>query len=340
MDVVEDILDSETDPERAEAKFIEIYRDPDTLGFMIGRLRSLPAMQPRLDLVRLAAQDYAEGRFYATTLVLLSVMDGFVNDVDAERRGLHARTEEEVTAWDDVVGHHRGLSHAHRSFIKSTKKLVTEEMSELQRHGIVHGMVVNYNNVVVATKARNRLFAVADWARSRAKQAEPKKEPPKLRESLAQVRKSVEAQKANDAWSPSTVRPGDAGFETNEVFVAASRYLAAWREKNLGRMATMVPRQLSESSVNKMAGEIRTQFEGFDLQHFEVVALDFNAPAVCEVDVTLTLAEGVKPGRMRWIRENSEGESVTPIEQGEWRLWLWGPHGMFNRAGDRDADAG
>lgn len=43
--------------------------------------------------------DYAAGRFYSTVLVLLTVIDGFVNDLDtAQRKGLHARSPED-TSW-------------------------------------------------------------------------------------------------------------------------------------------------------------------------------------------------------------------------------------------------
>ena len=128
-----------------------------------------------MPLVEHAREDYFNGRYYSVVLVLFSVMDGFVNDVDtSQRRGLHARDPSEMSAWDSVVGHHLGLSHAHAEFTKSTFKTSDEPVVELHRNGIVHGTLVNYDNVVVATKAWNRLFAVADWARSLAKEkAEP-----------------------------------------------------------------------------------------------------------------------------------------------------------------------
>jgi hypothetical protein len=64
-------------------------------------------------------------------LLLLSVMDGFVNDVDASRRrGLHARGPDEMVAWDSVVGHHLGLTHAHAGFTKTFKRTSTDEVRE------------------------------------------------------------------------------------------------------------------------------------------------------------------------------------------------------------------
>ena len=69
-----------------------------------------------------------------------------------------------MTARDSVVGHHLGLTHSMKTFRTTIKKRVDDEVFEVYRHGIVHGAVVNFDNVVVATKAWNMLFAVADWA--------------------------------------------------------------------------------------------------------------------------------------------------------------------------------
>ncbi len=120
---------------------------------MVMRLNGLEAMRPRLDLTRKALADYQSGRHYAVVLVLLSVMDGFVNDFEpATRRGIHTRTPEEMDAWDSVVGHHIGLSSAHRSFTKTIKATRTEEVHDLHRHGLVHGTVVNFDNVFVSMR--------------------------------------------------------------------------------------------------------------------------------------------------------------------------------------------
>ncbi len=120
---------------------------------MIMPLNRFPAMQSRMDLIEKARVDYQEGRFYSTVLVLLTVMDGFVNELDAHRRrGLHAREPDELNAWDSVVGHHLGLAHAHKTFTKTTSKTSSEPVFELHRHGILHGTLLNYDNPVVAAK--------------------------------------------------------------------------------------------------------------------------------------------------------------------------------------------
>jgi RIO-like serine/threonine protein kinase len=59
------------------------------------------------------------------------------------------------------------------TFKAPKKKRVDDEVFEVYRNGIVHGTVVNFNNVVVATKAWNMLFAVADWDSATTKAAAP-----------------------------------------------------------------------------------------------------------------------------------------------------------------------
>src|SRR5215216_6721000 len=247
------------DPAAAERAFIEIYRDAEALRFMIRRLNGLPAMRARMDLIEKARIDYQEGRFYATVLVLITVMDGFVNDVEpARRRGLHAREADDLATWDSVVGHHMGLTNAHSTFTKSNYKTSSEPLYELQRHGIIHGTLLNYDNVVVATKAWNRLFAVADWARSLKKKNEPPKPEPSWRELFHQIGRNEAAKKALAEWRPKTLEADDQAFAGEEVCKRAQAYLEAWKAKNYGVMASLISPMVAEDTPGKSAGVVRS----------------------------------------------------------------------------------
>lgn len=326
-------------PAEAERKLIEFYRDPEQLAFLVGRLNHFPQLRERNQLLERAQEDYLAGRYDSTTLILITVMDGFVNDIEVEqgRRGLHARDEAEMVAWDSVVGHHQGLTRAHRTFTKSFSKTSNEEIHELYRNGIVHGMLVNYNNDVVATKAWNRLFAVTDWATSREKQAVPTPPPATFRgllDAVVEFGKSQktreEAKRALDDWKPRTLTGDEDGFAEDAVHVMATAYLAAWQRKNYGAMAQLLWVHARSETASQSAGEVREQCEPFSLEGFLVKRLDFVAPAICEVDVELQLDGEVKPARLRWIREGEAGMGVAPNQPGEWRLVSWGPWAMLN----------
>jgi hypothetical protein len=195
--------------EQAERQLIAIYRDEASLSTLMTPLNRFEELRRRTHLIERARTDYFQGRFYACTLVLLTVMDGFVNDIDARRRGLHARDADDMNAWDSVVGHHLGLAHAHRSFTKSTSKTSDEPLYDLQRNGIIHGTLTNYDNVVVATKAWNRLFAVADWATSVERQAVDPEPEPTWGELFRGIARNDRVKRALDEWQPRIAVPDE-----------------------------------------------------------------------------------------------------------------------------------
>jgi hypothetical protein len=313
------------DADEAEKQLMALYT-PDQLRFMVKRLHRHEGLRIRMELINLALQDFEAERYYSTILVLLTVMDGFVNDVDpAQRRGLHARESAEMVAWDSPTGHHMGLSAVHPTFTKGTSKATGDELLELQRNGIMHGTQLNYNNVTVATKAWNRLFAVADWATSRERQAIVSPPQPTLRETVATLSKNEAARRALEAWSARIVTSGDAAFEHDEVHAVTASYLHAWQETNFGAMADYLSSLVEYESHAKTAGQVRAQFQNEVLEEFAILKLDHKAPAVCEVDVTLVVNGQSAPGRLRWIREDVNGTAVSPNEPGSWKVVTWGP---------------
>jgi hypothetical protein len=72
------------DAERAERKFIEFHRTYEWLPFWVQQLWGVPDLKPRLDLLKHPFLDYQNDRFYASVLDVVTIMDGFVNDVDKQ----------------------------------------------------------------------------------------------------------------------------------------------------------------------------------------------------------------------------------------------------------------
>jgi hypothetical protein len=326
--------------EDAERALIDQYKERETLRFWVGRLARFPELQVRMALIERAEADFREGRYYATVQTLISVMDGFVNDVVSdERRGLHARDEDDMTAWDSVVGHHMGLTHAHKTFTKTFRKTSIEDVRELYRNGIVHGMLVNYDNDVVGAKAWNRLFAVADWATSREKQRAVPKQRPSWRELLRSIDRNRRVRESLDLWRPSSALAGDDDFETDPVVVASRAYLEAWRAKNYGRMAALLSPLLTEDTPGKTAGMVREEFDETRLGSFDLQRVDHKAAAVAQVDISLTIDGERRLGRMRWIRTGPDDRAVAPNQDGTWRLMTWSATAMANERRDDAFDA-
>lgn len=318
------LLDEHESAEGAELALVSLYQDRDTLHWMIKGLHGLPAMRSRLHLVERAERDYVKGRHYSTVLVLIAVMDGFVNDFEPRvRRGLHARTPAELDAWNSVVGHHKGLTHVLPVFQRSFKALHEDEVFEVYRHGIVHGMVMNFDNIIVATKAWNYLFAVADWARAEIKRRTPEPPTKTWRETFTLIAENARDRAALEAFTPHALAKDDPGFEVNEVYLACSEFLKLWARKNYGHMHAAMASLMREDDGRGPA-KIREAFEAAALESFEILHLDFTAAAVCIVTVRLVVDDTAYERPLRWLRENEQNEVAAIGRPGSWRLMTWG----------------
>lgn len=328
---VKGLLDESADD--AERGLVALYKEPETLEQLIRTLTPFAGLRLRMNLIQHARSDFLAGRYYSAVLVLLAVMDGFVNDLDSEqRRGLHAREAEDMTAWDSVVGHHQGLTNAHQTFTRSFKRPSDEPVYELFRHGIVHGVLTNFDNDVVATKAWNRLFAVADWAASRERASVPPEPKPTWRALFRQIRENEEAKQALASWKPRVAKPTDEGFDSEPVLVGAASFLDAWKSSNYGVMARHLSALVQEDTFGQTAGRVREEYETTNLGGYSIERLEFEAPAVCEVHASLLVDGENRPGRLRWIRQLADGSPALPNQPGEWKLVLWSPYELINRA--------
>jgi hypothetical protein len=166
----------------------------------------------------------------------------------------------------------------------------------------------------------------------------PEKEPT-WSEIFGRINSNAQAKKALEEWQPTTIAPTDVGYEQEAACLRGAQYLHAWRNKNYGAMALLISQHFAEATVGKTAGMIRTEVEDYDLEEFTMGQADFVAPAVCEIDVELTLATGTSPGRMRWIRETTDRDPATPNEPGQWHLYLWSPGTILNRQPYEDEEA-
>jgi hypothetical protein len=216
--------------------------------------------------------------------------------------------------------------------MKSTFKTSAEPVFELHRHGIVHGTLVNFDNVVVATKAWNRLFAVGDWAASLERRKQEPEPAPSWRDLFKQLAANERAKRSLAAFSPRVVEADDPTFFDEDACVRARDFLVAWTAKNYGRMAEFISPRTTSGTPRRMAGELREEFSFHELGEFRFVRANREAAAVCEIDVELTLDAGVELGHMRWIRETDDGSPATPDVEAAWFLYIWDPWSMVTRA--------
>ncbi|MBI5949695.1 MAG: hypothetical protein HY875_16275 [Chloroflexi bacterium] len=328
VDRVEQLLAETPDAETAEGRLIEMYRDPETMRWWTMRLRSYQGLRERLHQIERAHEHYDAEQYDSCVLHLVAVMDGFVNDFEpGERKGLHSREPDEMAAWDSVVGHHMGLTHAMATFTKTIKKRIDDEVFDLYRHGIMHGSVVRFDNVIVATKAWNMLFAVADWATATTRAAEPTKPEPARGEIWATLKRHAAYKQYQRDFAATTLEASEPGFATDEMVVLASEFLRAWEHGRWGIVARFTPPILrGAKSDGEAARSAKETFEGHRLTDWAIISVTCDQASTVEIKIQARLNSRLTDLRFRmvfWAHDGTVG--IPRQEEGNWSLAVWAP---------------
>lgn len=318
VDKIETILAETFDAESSEQRLIEIYRDPEATKWWLIGLRGQDGLRERLHQIERARQHYDANQFDSCVLHLIAVMDGFVNDFEPGlRKGLTSRDPDDMTAWDSVVGHHMGLTNAMKTFSKTIKKRVGEEVFEVYRHGIMHGSVVNFDNLVVATKAWNMLFAVADWAAATRKAAEPPKPEPSWSDTWSTLKRLADYKKYEKEFISRTVTPSDPGFETDELVLRAKEFLDAWQHRRWGLVAAFMPPVLQDlQSEGEAARHAKEMFEQHDLTRWDVTSVTYDQASTADIRANATVNDENADVQFRMILWTMDGKVGIPSEEG------------------------
>jgi hypothetical protein len=335
VDKVEALLAETRDPAAAEERLIEIYRDAEAAKWWTLRLQPHEGLRKRLHQIHRAREHYEANQFDSCVLQLIAVMDGFVNDFEpGVRRGLTSRDPDDMTAWDSVVGHHMGLTHVMKTFSKTIKKRIDHEVFEVYRHGIVHGAVVSFDNVIVATKAWNMLFAVADWATATQKAAEPRKPEPSWSETWSIIKRNAADERYEKKFVASTLTASDPRFQDNEVILRATEFLDAWRNGRWALVSAFTPpRLLGSRSAGDAARHTKEVFGQHDLTNWEITSVTFAQANTADLRANATVNGDSSEMRFRLVLRTEDGNVAMPTDLGaRWTLAVWAPHTFFASA--------
>ncbi len=310
--------------DEAEQIIISWLQEDHILNSLIMRLNRFQDMRPRIHQLEKAARDYLEGRYYSVVLVLVSVMDGFVSDVDKQhRKGLHARTPDELDTEDTIATISVGLPSAQVVFREPVKRRHDEKLFDIKRHGIMHGMETNYNNIVIASKAWCMLFGVCDWANNlldtgkESQECEQKIAFSELLDHVRQHEKEKAEFESNFAnWQSYEVDFEQMSDADREIIDSVNKYFEAWKVKNYGHLGQFFP-NFTDSSFNKLAAEARSLYEEHPIQSYEIISVNRPAPAIADVEVRLASAERIWQAQIRFVKY----DGTTPAA--EWERGMW-----------------
>lgn len=311
-------------PEEAETALITYLKEPHVLDKQINRLNRFPDMRPRLDLLEKAQADYLHGRYYSSVLVVVSVMDGFVNDFNkAERKGLHARTPQEMETDNCVAAIFAGLPSVQSVFTKSVRKRIDEPLFEVERNALMHGMTTNFNNDIIASKAWCMLFAVADWAKSNEEKTNVAQDSFNFIGAIKQHRELAQKNRRTnellDEWEQHEVDLDNPTEPDLEVFNSINGYCMAWKNKNYGQLADFLPNMTCKSR-GAMAGEARGTYDMHPIAEFKVLSITRPAAAIAVVDIELKSSERDWVAEIRLARQNETNEPAAEWEHGNWKV--------------------
>ena len=297
----------EGDFDSAEQILVDYY-DEKALQIHLIWMSNIKAFQPRKRFVQRAMDDYLAGRYYACVPILLMQLDGLVNDLSPKinnngRRGFFAEGSN-LEAWDTIAGHSSGLPKLAQTMRTNRTKTREEQNSIPDRHGILHGNDLGYDNQVVAAKAWAALFAAREWAIKveQGQVTEPAPEPnPGWRELFRQIAENAEDKKRLDAWTPRSLQPGEDIVESGEAAAYGegspeqklAAFLAYWRARNYGYMADCLPYSpyRLERGRGEVARQLREHYGAKRLKSFALLELEDHAPAMTIIKTRLMLEE-------------------------------------------------
>ena len=329
LKTIEGIVKEGTNIELAEKKLIDTYRDNPTMESYIQGLYAHEEFRFRRHHIERALEHYRAGHFDSCVLHLLAVMDGFVNDYPDENRiGLHAREKGDMVAWDSVTGHHLGLYSVMDDFKATFKKRVDDEVFNLHRHGIVHGSIANFDNVIVATKAWNLLFAVSDWATAKSKQETPK---PSFKDTIADLRRWSDYDKYKREFKPNTVTSSDVGFSREQVFKRSSAFLDSWQNGRWALVMGFIPPIIRKDQSEGWAIQYaKDTFRDYAISQWSIESIVYPQPSSADIRGVILLGDTKKQFNIRMALYCSSGNAAVPgQENADWYVGIWAPRQYF-----------
>ncbi len=311
---------------------------PDLIRLKMNRLKQVEAFIPRVKMAWEAEELYDIGRFSASTMLVLAIADGLVQVTSArflnKNRNLSADGTD-LSAWDSIAGHSTGLNQLKELFFKTRGTTNEEPLTMPFRHGIMHGMDVNFNSRLVAAKTWALLFAVGEWAllaqTGKLKEPAPTPKPTTFQVIKQAVEADTEIKKMRDAagafkprtdWAdgniPATGAPDAYTAGTPERTVVD--FLTAWTKGNYGVMAQACS---GHKGHREDPGRMRDAFRTRTATGFRIlgVADETLTRSRIRVEVTgkVALGEGVGEYELLVFKKDEAGDPAI-LKPGTWLI--------------------
>lgn len=278
--------------DKGEETLINFYNGD--IRYLVFPLRNLAGFKERYALLEKALDDYRDKRYHSCVPIFLMIIDGAVNQVLKKNQGLFAQ-DIDLTLYDSEVGHKCGLMSLIKILSKNRKKTTTDPIYVPYRNGILHGMDVCYDNVLVATKALSTLFAVAEWIRQCLDDKHKVPQPnvhldsdntyQEFKESCEKSKRLAVTKRLLNQWTPRDFSKTDFSsycISDGSPEQRAIQFMDLYIHKNYGKMAEMLI-DYSGKSASVMAGKIRSWINDTQCLDYQITGIVDNSPAISEI---------------------------------------------------------
>lgn len=327
--------------EVAESYLVE-YFSSEVVKTNLFMMQGVQAFHSRMLLAEKALIDYQEGRYYSCVPVILALMDGLVSELHEKHRGKRLGFFAEgvdLTAWDSITAHEKGLGALVKIFQTGRYNTTTEQITIPYRNGILHGRDLNYDNKIVAAKTWAALFAVRDWAvkAERSLLKEPAAKPqPSWSDLLKKIVENANDKRLLDQWEARSSGQLNEIIGSNQINdfcdgtpeKQLTLFLNHWKNKNYGGMSQCLW-SMSREPIKKAAGSVRKIHSDKHLKDFKILSIKDESPAITEISVALsyemenTLID--KEYVFRLLNEDKDGNpAVRGKPNTSWGITNWG----------------
>lgn len=299
----------------------------------IERLSYQPLYQDRSEMLRFAIRDYQQSRYYSTILVMLTQLDGIVNDIECT--GLFADSTN-LEIWDSISGHSSGLKKIVEIFKTNRTKTSAEPIVLPYRNGILHGRELNYNSQILALKTLVLLIYVHDWYLVARDEEKRKKlfEEEKIRENettLTDILKQyeehkvrmAESEKLLEEWKPrkeDEINLIDPQQGTPEF--VASQFFKFIKQKNFGSPVDFYARNIyKDISVKEKAGRFRRDYFDINIEKYSISKVIDTGSGVSEVEMKIQYNNNKDSKvKIRMIYEVENEVENRLVIGGDWKI--------------------
>ncbi len=315
--------------EQAEL-FLALFYDEDKIKWELSRFKGHVEFRKRIRLANLAKEDYLAERYHACIPLLLSLLDGLVNDI-SKQVGFFAENTN-LTAWDCIAGHETGLQTLTCLMSIGRNKTNEEKITIPYRNGILHGRELEFDNKIVAAKCWAALFATKDWAIaiSKAKNNPKPEQQISWKESLKKLLENERQKKLLDEWKPRSSNdrlylPYSGVSEQlpdNTPEKAVAKFIENWTSQRYGLLADDLA-YFTNSPKGKKAGMAKSDFSRNIPLSYKILDVEDLAPAISHVTVELIFSNAItKKASVRMIYQDSSNNALVRSDNsGSWKVF-------------------